>query len=159
MPRKLKVMNYDEPITPIELEFLRQLVKNDARFMVVGMTSAILQGADGATKDIDLWFERTSDGKLSTATASVGGIFMWRANPPCLGGRGLERFDLVNHIHGLSSFNDEYREAVDLPVEDFTLKLLPLERVVASKRAAGRDKDRAALPSLLAVLSSLKYTR
>jgi hypothetical protein len=158
MPRKLKVIDYIEPITRIEADFLRQLALRGSRFMVVGMTSAILQGADSATKDIDLWFEKTSDGKLSDAASSVGGVFMWRANPPCLGGRGLERFDVVNHMSGLSRFDDEYREAIELPLEDFALKLLPLERVVASKQQADRLKDRAAMPALLAALASRKYT-
>lgn len=158
MPRKLKVIEYVEPITRTELEFLRELTKRGSKFMVVGMTSAILQGATSATRDIDLWFARTSDGKLSDAATAVGGVFMWRANPPCLGGRGLERFDIVNNIQGLSSFDDEYRKAVDLSVEDFDLKLLPIERVAASKQKANRDKDRAALPALRAAIASRKYT-
>ena len=159
MSRTFKVVQTNEPITETELEFLRQLAARNTKFMVVGMTSAILQGADTSTKDIDLWFEKTSDGKLSEAAASVGGVFMWRANPPCLGGQGLERFDVVNNLHGLGDFASEYRQSLEIPVEDFAIKILPIERVIASKRAANRDKDRAVLPALLAALAALKYTR
>ena len=164
MSRTFKVVQTNEPITETELEFLRQLAARNTKFMVVGMTSAILQGADTSTKDIDLWFEKTSDGKLARAAAAVGGVFMWRAssrrlNPPCLGGQGLERFDVVNNLHGLGDFASEYRQSLEIPVEDFAIKILPIERVIASKRAANRDKDRAVLPALLAALAALKYTR
>jgi hypothetical protein len=157
MSRHLKVNN--EPITPTELEFLRQLVLRDSRFMIVGMVSAILQGADSGTKDIDLWFETTSDGKLAEAARSLGGVFIWRADPPCLGGEGLERFDVVNYLHGLTSFADEYHDALEMPIYDFSVKILPLERVIASKQAANRAKDKAALPALMAALASLRHIR
>jgi hypothetical protein len=60
-------------------------------------------------------------------------------------------------MSGLGSFEDEYPGAVECQVDDFVVKLLPVERVLASKRAAARDKDLAALPSLLALLESKKY--
>lgn len=147
----------DYPITEVELELLRQLSLRGARYMVVGMTSAILQGADTSTKDIDLWFGKTSDGRLSEAAQHVGGTFIWRANPPCLGGRGLERFDLVYSMSGLGNFEDEYPGAVDCQVDDFSVKLLPVERVLASKVAAARPKDLAVIPSLMALLKAREY--
>lgn len=145
------------PITEAELSFLRELSRNGSKFMIVGMSAAILQGADGGTKDIDLWFRTTSDGRLSDAASSVGGIFIWRANPPCLGGEELARVDLVNRMSGLDDFDSEYEGAVDCQIDDFVVKLLPLDRVIVSKRASARPKDKAALPSLRATLKARGY--
>jgi hypothetical protein len=147
------------PITEEELSFLRELSRNGAKFMIVGMSAAILQGADGGTKDIDLWFQTTSDGRLSKAASSVGGIFIWRASPPCLGGEQLARVDLVNRMSGLYDFDVEYEGAVDCRIDDFIVKLLPLERIITSKKASGRLKDKAILPSLRALLKATTYLK
>jgi len=145
------------PISEVELTFLRELALRGARFMIVGMTSAILQGADTVTRDIDLWFATTSDGRLSDASRAAGGTFIWRATPPCLGGKDLDRFDLVYGMSGLGDFESEYEHAVDCQIDDFQVKLLPLERIIASKQAARRPKDLAVLPALLASLESRRY--
>lgn len=157
MPRSLSVIDY--PITEAELELLRRLSLDGARFMVVGMTSAILQGADASTRDIDLWFGTTSDGLLAAAARAVGGTFIWRADPPCLEGRELRRIDLVNRMSGLGTFEEELPGAVDCQVDDFVVKLLPVERILESKRVAARPKDLAAIPSLMALLKSREYLR
>ena len=115
---------------------------------MVGMAAANLQGADKGTRDIDLWFKSTSDGGLDEAARSVGGMFIWRADPPTLSGKVLARIDVVNKCHGLNSFDREYEEALDVEVDDFVVKMLPLPRIIASKTAANRPKDRAALPAL-----------
>jgi predicted nucleotidyltransferase len=155
MPRSLSVIDY--PISKVELELLRQLSLDGARFMLVGMMSAILQGADGITRDIDLWFGTTSDGRLSRAARSVGGTFILRADPPCLGGRELRRIDLVNHMSGLGDFEEEYSRAIDCQIDDFVVKLLPVERILESKQAAARPKDIAVIPSLMALIKSKEY--
>jgi hypothetical protein len=123
---------------------------------MVGMAAANLQGADKGTNDIDLWFKTTSDVGLDDAARSVGGLFAWRANPPTLTGKALARVDVVNKCHGLDGFNREYEGALDVEIEDFTVKMLPLDRIIASKTAADRPKDRAALPALHAALLGRK---
>jgi hypothetical protein len=44
-------------------------------------------------------------------------------------------------------------------VDDVPVKVLPLERVIASKRSAGRPKDVAALPALEATLRARDGSR
>jgi hypothetical protein len=140
------------PLTDIEHTFFKELIASGSRFMVVGMSAADLQGANIGTQDIDLWFETTSDGGLDKAARAVGSMFAWRANPPALTGEDLERIDVVNRCQGLKKFSAEYEDAVEIDVEDLPLMVLPLERVIASKKAANRPKDRAHLPTLKAVL-------
>jgi hypothetical protein len=73
-----------------------------------------------------------------------------------IAGEGLDRIDVVTRCQGLKRFDAEYAKAVDLPVADFSIKILPLERVIVSKRAAGRPKDKAVLESLRAALVALR---
>ena len=79
---------------------------------------------------------------------------MWRADPPALGGEVLERFDVVNRLDGLGDFESEYSNAVDSEIEGIAVKLLPLDRIIDSKMAADRPKDRVAIPALLAALEA-----
>ncbi|MBN8248082.1 MAG: hypothetical protein J0L84_11625 [Verrucomicrobia bacterium] len=64
----------------------------------------------------------------------------------------------INFVYapdGLRSFPLEYRRAVRIQVQrGFRLQVLPLERILASKRAAGRPKDLAVLPLLRQVIRS-----
>ena len=49
---------------------------------------------------------------------------------------------------GLRSFDTEWRTSRWGQLENVPVKVLPLRRVIASKRAANRDKDIAVLPIL-----------
>jgi hypothetical protein len=59
---------------------------------------------------------------------------------------------VVLTAHGLRRFADEYEAGVDHEIEGVVVRVLPLERVIASKRATGRPKDAASLPALEAAL-------
>lgn len=143
------------PITAAELELLRGLVRENVRFMVVGLGAAVIQDADLATKDLDLWFESTSHPGVAAAAAAAGGTLVWRSTPPVFSGEGLESIDIVLKCDGLASFDEEYENALDvLLVEGLVIKVLPIARVLASKKAAGRRKDLAAIPALEAAIAA-----
>lgn len=72
--------------------------------------------------------------------------------PPAFGGTGLERLDVVLTLHGLGPFDEEYARAVEREIDGLHLKVLPLDRIIVSKRATNRMKDRAVLPVLEATL-------
>jgi hypothetical protein len=69
-------------------------------------------------------------------------------NPPLLVDRGSELFDLVVHMHGLGSFDRELEQAEQATLGDVGVAVLPLARIIESKRATDRAKDRAILPIL-----------
>lgn len=74
--------------------------------------------------------------------------------PPGLGGPGLEdRFDVVTAAHGLADFPTEYAAASIVSLDGIELHVLPLTRILASKRAANRVKDQAQIPALEAALA------
>ena len=74
-----------------------------------------------------------------------------------LGGEELERFDVVNRLDGFGDFESEYANSVDSEIEGIPVKLLPLDRIIDSKLAADRPKDRVAIPSLLAALEASRF--
>jgi hypothetical protein len=120
----------DSALEPAELAFLRALNELGVRFLVVGVTAASMQGARVATEDVDLWFEDLGDhGKLG------------------------DRFDVVLTMSGLADFATEYARSKEMELDGIALRVLPLERVIASKRKANRPKDQAALPALEAALA------
>ena len=118
------------------------------------MGAALIEGAPGTTQDIDLWFERIDEGQLREAANRAGGLYTsgFGSQPPAVGGEGLDRVDLVLTASGLEPFEEEFRQARDYDVDGVRIRVLPLERVIASKRAAKRPKDSAQLPMLEAAL-------
>jgi hypothetical protein len=143
-----------QPLTERELRFLRELIGHDVPFLVVGLSAAALQGAPVVTEDVDLWFERVDDPRLGEALRQVGGAYVppTALTPPMFAGEGLELFDVVLRMDGLQDFRDEFAAAIEMPVGDVRIKVLPLARVLASKRAAARPKDRLVIPVLEEVL-------
>ncbi len=142
----------DSILTTAERTFLAQLDQRGVRFMVVGMSGALIQGARGATEDIDLWFEDVTDSRIGEAALAAGGIWVsgsFGMSPPRLGGEALsERFDVVTHMSGLGDFASEYASVRFETVDGVKIPLLPLRRIVDSKRAAARVKDQAILHAL-----------
>jgi hypothetical protein len=148
------------PLTERELRFVRALVRHEVRFLIVGLSAAALQGAPVVTQDVDLWFGSLDDPNLTTALRQVGGAYVPPTfyTPPMFAGEGLELFDIVLRMDGLSSFDDEWANALELTVGDVATRVLPLERILASKRAADRPKDRLVVPVLEEVVR-LRSTR
>ena len=143
MPVRGKPRRGGLPFTGAELRFLRALVRDKVDFMVVGLSAAALQGAPVVTQDVDLWFRDLNDPRLRRTLKKAGAGILEPAglNPPILLGEGIELFDLVGHMHGLDGFAQEMKHAVRISLGSFRVPVLPLARVIASKRALGRPKD------------------
>ena len=94
--------------------------------------------------------------RVREAASDAGGFWVsgFGMQPPGFGGPGLDRIDVVLTAHGLTSFDVEYASSLSHEVEGVTLKVLPLERVIASKRSLMRPKDVAQLPALEATLAA-----
>lgn len=133
-----------------ELLFLRALLRRKVRFMVVGLSAAALQGAPVVTQDVDLWFEDLNDPRIREALREVGAAYVAPSilNPPMFAGGGVELFDIVLTLHGLGTFTEELSNCIEVPVGRQKLKVLGVERILASKRAANRAKDRLVIPVL-----------
>jgi len=146
------------PLSDAELGLLESLLRHKIRFLVVGLSAAALQGAPVVTEDVDLWFDDLSDPKLTRALIEVGAAYIppFGFNPPMLGGPGSEPFDVVIRMDGLGKFSDEWKRAVEIEVGKLRLKVLPLERILASEQAANRPKDQRVIPVLQNALRALQ---
>lgn len=149
----------DSILSSAEQTFLRELHARGVRYLVVGMSAALIQGARGATEDIDLWFESLSDPRIGEAVRAAGGIWIsgsFGTSPPRIGGDLLgQRLDVVTHMDGLDDFAREYEGATFEVIDDVRLPLLPLRRILHSKKTAGRPKDLLAAHAIEDALSLL----
>jgi predicted nucleotidyltransferase len=146
--------------TPGERDVLLALQRHGVPFMVVGLGAAVIQGANTSTQDLDLWFADVTDPRIGKAVQEAGGVWIsgsFGMMPPRIGGERVgDRLDVVTHMHGLGSFEDELDHTVGIEVDGVPLRVLELERIIASKRAAGRKKDVAALPALEEALAAIQ---
>jgi hypothetical protein len=152
---------------PVSL--LRTLTDHDVEFVVVGGIAARLRGAPLLTQDIDITPDtdrenlerlgealRNLDARLRTATEPEGVAFPF--DPALLESATMwtltTRFgdlDLVMKPAGTEGYADLVRDSDALTVSvdpDLSVAVASLADVIRSKEAAGREKDRAALPLL-----------
>ncbi len=147
----------DSLLEPGERAFLAAVEELGIRYLVVGVGAAALQGAPIATQDINLWFEDRTDPRLLEAARRAGGVYVpgrLGMMPAQVGGGAIgDRLDVVTTPQGLDGFDEEYARARLIDLGGVQVRVLPLDRIIASKRAAGRPKDLAALPALEATLA------
>lgn len=150
----------DFALNNAERALLTALNERGVRYVVIGLGAAVLQGAPVSTQDLDLWFERLGDDAVHQAARDAGGFWIppFGIHPPGIGGEGLDRIDVVLTANGLDDFATEYLRAIEHEVDGIVIKVLPLERIIASKRAANRPKDIAAIPALEATLRARDAT-
>jgi predicted nucleotidyltransferase len=144
----------DFALTPAERALLAALKQRGVRYLLIGLGAAVLQGAPVSTQHLDLWIESPGDERVRQAAADAGGFWIpaFGMQPPGFGGHGLERIDVVLTAHGLHDFDAEYARAIEHVIDGVPVKVLSLERVIASKRSTNRPKDLAALPALEATV-------
>ncbi len=117
------------------------------------MTAAVLQGVMMNTLDTAIWvyFPTPQYMRLCNLIRAQGGT----ALSPTL--YVLEDGKLVNFLFavtGLRKFAAEYNGAVMRKIEGVAVKILPLERVLKSKKTIRRDKDLAHIPLIENVLKA-----
>ena len=148
---------------------LRVLHDHGVAFLVVGGIAARLRGAPLLTQDVDITpapdranLERLAgaledlDARLRTATEPDGVPFPF--DPGLLENATAWTLitkhgdlDLVVSPAGTDGYRDLIRDADELKVAiepDLAVQVASLADVIRSKEAAGREKDRAALPLL-----------
>lgn len=148
---------------------LRTLQRHRVQFVLIGGIAALLRGAPLLTQDVDITPDTTEEnlGLLSAAlrdlearlrTASDPDGVDFPIAPEMLKARRswtlttrLGDLDLVFVPTGTSGYADLVRNADEVAVTEdgaVTVEVAALVDVIRSKEAAGRNKDRAALPLL-----------
>jgi len=127
--------------------FLAALHEAQIQCILIGAMAAVRQGAPITTIDYDFWV-RLPERQYVRILAIVrrqGGVILARTFYEL--GDGTQ-INAIFQPDGLKSFEAEYRLCSVGVVAGQRVRVLPLRRVIASKRAAGRDKDLAVLPIL-----------
>jgi hypothetical protein len=159
-------------------EMLSALAEGGVRFILIGGMAAVLHGDVGVTVDIDVVPERTDENleRLAEALRRLGARIRTEGEPEGLTFDCSAEFfvnmppdaivnmttdagdlDVTFCPSGTSGFSDLKRDAIDIEAADrLHILVASLADVVRSKEAAGREKDRLALPRLRRLLDRLQ---
>lgn len=152
-------------------EALELLARAKVEFVVVGMASAILQGAPMLTNDLDIVHRRTQENvnRLLQVLTELDAVYRTdrRRLPPkasILLGPGHNLFstrtgdlDCLGTIDEGLGYEELERDSIQIDLGDGVhCRALALERVIEVKRRAGRPKDLAALPVLIATADEIR---
>jgi predicted nucleotidyltransferase len=149
-------------------KIITRLADSQVEFIVAGGVSGILQGAPITTQDIDLCYRRTPVNLSRLASALAPLQPRLRGVPPGLPnifdehtlnlGTNFtleiedEKLDLLGEMIAIGNYEQLLNQIDDFDVAGHTVKVLRLEDLIKTKRAAGRPKDVAVLPILEATL-------
>ena len=133
--------------------------------ILIGNAAAAIHGAPVTTLDFDFMFRATPTNlrKLKAVAAALGAVILRPYYPVSNLYRMVDdatglQADFMPAIHGVRSFEGLRARAVKHSPHGCTLLVAALEDIIASKRAAGRDRDLAVLPVLERTLQALAST-
>jgi predicted nucleotidyltransferase len=149
-------------------EMVVRLTDAQVEFVIVGGVSAILQGASITTRDLDICYRRTP-ANIARLVAALNPLhprprgfppdlpFVFDERTVQLGANftldvGNEALDLLGEMSAIGGYEEVIDQAADVTVAGRSVKALALVQLIATKEAAGRIKDLAALPDIRAAL-------
>lgn len=122
------------------------------------MGAAILQGVPATTLDTDLWIDLPPRQYIRVLNLCRGLGAKILANTVVEMTDG-SMINFVYEVSGVGSFSAEHVRAKRVKWLGTTVAVAPLDRIYASKKAAGRPKDLAHLPLLEQVMALEKRMR
>jgi hypothetical protein len=148
-------------------QFFKRLVKLfkklEIEYMVLGGASALIQGFNIVTQDVDLYIDKNQDNeeKLIKALTKLGFNLNEKDKKNIMNGKDFIQFnepyeiDIVFSPDGFENYNQAkpYKIFVD------NIPLMNLEGIIKSKKAANRPKDKVVLPSLIDFLKFKKSNK
>lgn len=160
------------------VRMLSALTKEKVRFVLIGGMAAVLHGDVGVTIDLDVVPDREAANleRLARALRRLGARIRTEGQPEGLAFdcsaeffRNLSPDSIVNMTtqagdldvtfcpSGTQGFQDLRRDAIEIEAaESLHIMVASLADVIRSKEAAGREKDRLALPRLRRLLDRLR---
>jgi hypothetical protein len=152
-------------------EILAVLDRHGVRYVLVGGLAAVLHGAAHLTTDVDVVPQDARDNleRLSAALGELGArirvtgepdgvpfdhsaaslrrVAIWNLQTP------VGDLDIAFVPEGTHGYDDLVRDVVVMHVRGLDVPVASLADVIRSKEAAGRPRDRAALPALRELLA------
>lgn len=166
-------MNGTGAFDPVAI--FRSLERHEVEYVLIGGLAAVLHGSPLRTNDADVCprrgrdnLERLAgaltdlDARLFTADGPVEFVcdveFLERVQVLTLA-TSAGRLDVSFRPAGVDGYDDLVEHAVDYEIEGVVVPTAALDDVIRSKRAADREKDRVALPTLEALREALDQER
>ena len=139
-------------------DLLIELVRADARFLVVGAHALSVYGVPRATIDLDVWIDASPENaKRVWAALAAFGAPLESLNiresdltvPNMVAQFGLPpwRIDILTGISGVT-FDEAWLERVEDSFDDVRVPFIGRAAFIRNKRASGRTKDLADIESL-----------
>jgi hypothetical protein len=134
---------------------IQSLGQEKIRFQVVGMTAAVYQGVMINTMDTDIWVDLPTRQymRLWQLIREQGGSALSQTLYVLKDGKVI---NFLFEVTGLKSFATEYRDALNMKMEGLRVKVLPLARILKSKKTILREKDLAHIPLIERVIKARK---
>ncbi len=143
---------------------IQVLVDSGVEFVIIGGVAATLHGSARVTYDLDICYSRRSANLVRLAKAlepfhprprgfPAGLPFFWdsgtlRNSTILTLQTDIGELDLLSEVSGLGGFDEVDRRSIFVSAFGREFRVLDLDGLIDSKRAAAREKDISALPEL-----------
>jgi predicted nucleotidyltransferase len=150
---------------------IETLVKNNVEFVIVGGIAITAHGSAYITKDLDFCYSRNKENLKKIVSALAPFKPRPRGFPENLPyifdettlqnatnftfETELGDIDLLGEVAGIGTFNEVKELSKLMDLYDYKVKVLSIEGLILTKRAAGRPKDLLVLPELEAMQETL----
>ena len=152
------------------LGILQTFLEHGVEFVVVGGLGATLHGANYNTKDVDVLHRRTPENveRVMAALHELKAVYRLDSRYLSPGREGLlglgshnlwtlkGDLDMLGKIAPGMTYDLVADDAVPMEIKGMSLRVLPLELIILSKKAVSRDKDIAVLPILRATVVEIR---
>lgn len=154
------------------LDLIKRLSDHDVQFVLVGGLAAVAFGSPLVTQDVDVAAPLDEDNarRILEAIADLSpqhrltpGRKPLTETPAELAGfenlyllTSLGQLDILGHITGIGSFEKVLAESVEIDLGERTVRALSPAGLIRSKQALGREKDKAVIVHLKAILERMK---
>ena len=146
---------------------IEAFARHEVEFIIVGGVAMNLHGSAHVTFDLDICYARSRT-NLKRITAALAPYHprlrglpedlpsIWDEHTLQSGTNftlttDLGDIDLLGEVAGVGIYADAWAASVIVPLYGIECRMLTLDSLIASKRAAGRTKDLLALPELEAL--------
>lgn len=146
---------------------LELLARHNIKCVIIGGVAAVYHGSSEVTHDLDVCYDRSAD-NLSRLVIALKSVNAFLRGPPrnipfILDAETLKKglnftfdtdigsLDLLGEIRGVGQFKEVIEDSETASMFGCDFQVLSLEKLMESKRVAGREKDLRTLTELEAI--------
>jgi predicted nucleotidyltransferase len=146
---------------------LKRLSDGGVEFVLIGGSAAIVHGSDVVTRDVDICASMADENvvRIITALQDVNPRLLSRPDLPVITPASqhlhnlknmylrtdIGRLDVLGELPEVCSFDELATNAVEMDVFGIRCRVIDIDRLIAAKRVAGRDRDLRAIEDLEAI--------